>query len=78
MKFKALFLEPKMGPKQDPNRIFDAEALRKPRPQFKLIIQAVAGGQPGCGWWTARLWPTDSESVAGGQLDSQAVAGGCG
>ena len=27
---KALFLEPKVGPKWDPNRIFDAEALRKP------------------------------------------------
>ena len=27
---QALFLEPKVGPKWDPNRIFDAEALRTP------------------------------------------------
>ena len=30
MRSKALFLELKMGPEWDPNRIFDAEALRKP------------------------------------------------
>ena len=27
---QALFLEPKVGPKWDPNRIFDAKAFRKP------------------------------------------------
>ena len=30
MRSQAFFLEPKMFPKWDPNRIFDAEALRKP------------------------------------------------
>ena len=30
MTFQAVVLESKVGPKWDPNRIFDAEALRKP------------------------------------------------
>ena len=30
-------------------------------------MQAVAGGQPGYGWGTARLWPVDSQAMAGGQ-----------
>ena len=35
--------------------------------------QAVAGGQPGCGWWTARLWPVGARLC---RVDNQAVAGG--
>ena len=34
----------------------------------------MAGGQPGCGRWTARLWLVDSQAMAGGQPGY--VAGG--
>ena len=30
------------------------------------VSQAVAGGQPGCGWWAARLWLVDRLAVGGG------------
>ena len=49
--------------------VVDTCPTRAPSPPEKLWpvdSQAVAGGQPGCGRWTARLWLVDSQALVGG------------